>query len=91
MIWPVKHHTADDLDARAQRDRIGRKPARLVHGAKHVFFDANESDVKCISRNSGAGACNHWQGGQAGFMLVMGPQDREQDVSQHEISDRNGR
>jgi hypothetical protein len=62
-----------------------------VHGAKHVFFDANESDVKCISRNSGAGACNHWQGGQAGFMLLMGPQDREQDVSQHEISDHNGR
>jgi hypothetical protein len=34
VVWPVKHHAADDLDARAQSDRIGRKPASLVHGAK---------------------------------------------------------
>src|SRR5258708_35969598 len=42
-VWPVKHHAADDLDARAQRDRIGRKPARLVPCPKHVFFCAHDA------------------------------------------------
>jgi hypothetical protein len=56
MVWPVKHHAADDLDARAQRDRIGRKPARLVHGAKHVFVDAREKRLAKFAASMNAQA-----------------------------------
>src|SRR5258707_8720444 len=73
VIWPVKYHATDDRDARAQRDWVGRKPAGRVHGAKHIFLAANKPDVQRISWNASAGPCNHGQGRQAGFMLVMGP------------------
>src|SRR6202043_3883417 len=33
MVGPVKYDAADDVDAGAQRDRIGRKPFGRMHGA----------------------------------------------------------
>ena len=35
-IGPVQHDATDDLQARAQRDRVGRIPAGRMHGADHV-------------------------------------------------------
>src|SRR5258706_9911237 len=56
VVWPVKHHAADDLDTRAQCDWVGRKPAGRVHGAEHIFFAANKSNIERIPRNAGARA-----------------------------------
>src|SRR5258708_31617062 len=82
VVWPVKHHAADDLDTRAQCNWVGRKPAGRVHSAKDIFFAADEPDVERISRNAGAGACNHRLRSQAAFMLLIGPQGAQQNISQ---------
>jgi hypothetical protein len=91
VVGPIEHHATDDLNTGAQRDRVCRKPAGRMYGANDIFFASNEPHVERISRNAGAGACNHGQSSQAGFMLVMSPQGGEHDVSQHKISDRDGR
>src|SRR5450631_2342474 len=91
VVWPVKHHAAHDLDTRAQRDWVGRKPAGRMHGAENIFLAANKPDIERISWNTDASACHHGQGSQARLMLVMGPKDRKRDISQHQIDDWHGR
>src|SRR6266404_752223 len=62
VVWPVKHHAADDLDTRAQCDWVGRKPAGRVHGAEHIFFAANKSNIERIPRNAGRSCVSPWVG-----------------------------
>jgi hypothetical protein len=61
-----------------------------MHRAKDILFASNEPDVERISRNAAASACYHGQSSQAGLTLVMSPQGRQNDVSQHQIRDCNG-
>jgi hypothetical protein len=60
-VWPVKYDAADDVDARAQRDRVRRKPLGRVHGVDDIFLIADKSDVQRIARNAVGGACHHGQ------------------------------
>src|SRR5437868_14254048 len=86
-VGTIKRHAADDVDARAQHDRVGRKPFRLMHGADDIFFAANKSDVQCVTRNAVAGARHHGKAGQTRFMLVVLPERRQNHVGQYEIDD----
>src|SRR5271169_3761330 len=47
-IRAVEQNAADDLNARAQRNRIGRVPAGGIHGAEHVLPRSDESDIDRI-------------------------------------------
>jgi hypothetical protein len=87
VVWPVKRHTADDLDTRAQSNWIGRKPAGRMHRGKDIFLAANKSNIERVSWNAIGSARHHRQGSQAGLMLVMGPQQGKEDVSQQDIAD----
>src|SRR5262249_29871046 len=42
VIWPVKHNAPNDLDTRAQGDRVSRIPAGSLHRAEDVFLAADE-------------------------------------------------
>src|ERR1700730_16955362 len=56
MVGPVKYDAADDVDAGAQRDRIGRKPFGLLRGTDDIFLSTNKPDIQRIARTAGAGA-----------------------------------
>src|SRR4051794_18926241 len=91
VIWPIKQHAADDLDARAQCDWVGRKPAGSMHCSENVFFTPNQADVEWIPRNVAAGAGHHRQGSEAGLMLVMAPERRQCNIRQCKIGDEHTR
>ena len=86
MVWPVERPTAYNLDTSAQRNWIGWKPAGRMHRGKDVCLAANKPNVERVSRNASGGARHHRQGSQAGLMLVMGPKQRKEDVSQQDIA-----
>jgi hypothetical protein len=52
LVGPAKYDAAGDAQRRIQRDWIGGRPAGCVHGAKHVFLCALQSDIDCIARNA---------------------------------------
>src|SRR5664279_219556 len=87
VVWPVKRHTADDLDTRAQRNWIGGKPTARMHRRKDIFLAANQSNIECISWNATGSSRHHRQGSQVGLMFVMGPQNGKEDVSQQDVAD----
>ena len=80
VVGSVKHDAADDVDTRAQRDRIGGKPSGRVHGPDDVFLATDKPDIQRISGNACTGARHHGKSGQAGFMLVMSPKRRKHEV-----------
>src|ERR1700750_1769380 len=43
MVRPVPPHAANDGDAGAKRDGIGRKPACRLHRAQNIFLAADQS------------------------------------------------
>src|SRR5450755_1714153 len=88
VVWPVKRHTADDLDTRTQRNWIGRKPAGRMHRGKDIFLAADKSNIECVSWNATGSKRQHRQGSKAGLMFVMGPQRGKEDVRQQDIADR---
>jgi hypothetical protein len=73
MVWSVKHHATDDVDARSQSDRVGREPAGRMHGAENIFLAADKSDIERVSRNAVSGTRHHGQGSEARLMFVMAP------------------
>src|SRR5450432_2334233 len=87
VVWPVERHTTDDFDTCAQCNWIGRKPASRLHRGKDIFLAANKPNVERVSWNATGSARYHRQGSQAGLMLVMGPQQGKDDVSQQDIAD----
>ena len=59
VVRPVKHHAANDFDARAQSNRVCWKPARRMHSAENIFSAADKPYVERISWNAAAGARHH--------------------------------
>src|SRR5262249_50097612 len=89
MIRPVEHHAANDLDARAQCDRIGRKPPRCMHGVKYILLAADKSDVERIARYAARRPGHHWQGSQTRLAFVMAPQGWQNGIGEQEIGDKH--
>src|SRR4029077_766880 len=77
VVWPVKHHAADNLNACAQRNWVGRKPAGRMHGAENIFLAADKSDIERVSWDASTSARYHGQRSQAGLTFVMAPQCRQ--------------
>src|SRR5438445_5199036 len=80
VVWPVKHHAADDLDAGAQGNRVSRKPAGSIHGAEDIFLAADKPDIERIPRDAARGARDHRQRGETRLVFVMAPQGRQRDI-----------
>ena len=72
-IGPVEQDAPDNLDARTQSDRIGRKPLRRMHGAQQVRFRTDRADIDGIAWNPVVGVRDHRQPGEASLMLVVPP------------------
>ena len=66
MVGPVKHHAADDFNAGAQRNWIGRKPAGRMHGAEDVFLAAHEFNYSVHRLGCPRGTGYHGQGSETG-------------------------
>src|SRR5262249_39060609 len=85
MVGPVKHHAADDLDARSQGDRVGWKPTCRVHGAHDVVLAADQPDIESVTRDIARRARHHRQRSKTWLVFMMAPQARQQDVSESEV------
>src|SRR5450631_2018842 len=86
VVWPVERHTAYNLDTGTQGNRIRWKPAGCMHRGNDICLIANKPNVERVSWNTARSARHHRQGSQAGLMLVMGPKQRKEDVSQQDIA-----
>src|SRR5579885_2875017 len=84
QIGPVEQHAADNLDARAQSDRISRIPAGRIHAAEHIRARADQADIDRVARDAACRARDHGHAGQLLFVLLLSPEQR-----QHEIGDQN--
>src|SRR5260370_38749933 len=51
VVGPVKHDAADDVDAGAQRDRIGRKQFGFLDGADDTFLATKQPNNQRIAGN----------------------------------------
>jgi hypothetical protein len=60
-----------------------------MHGAEDIFLAADESDIERIARDTVSGTGYHGQGSETGFALVMAPQSRQYDISDHQVRDEN--
>ncbi len=88
FVGTIEQHTADNLDRRFQRDRIGWKPARRVHRADDVLFVADQPDIHGIAGNALPGAGHHRQAGEAFLVLVMGPKRWQDQVGENDVGEQ---
>ncbi len=88
----VEQNAADNLDARAQRDRIGWMPARGIHRAQHVLARSDQADIDRIAGNAGRCARDHGEAGEILLVLVAPPEQRQHDIGDQKIEadDRGG-
>lgn len=84
-IRPVEQDAASNPHARTQRDRIGRKPLRGIHGAEQVLLRTDRADIDRISGNIGAGTRDHGQSSKALLMFVMPPRQRDEKIGQETV------
>ena len=57
-----------------------------MHRGEDIRLAANKPHVERVSWNTARSARHHRKNGQAGFMLVMSPKQRKEDVSQQDIA-----
>ena len=73
-----------------QRDRIGRKPPRVVHRAHHILARSDKPDIERVARNALRGARHHRRRREFRLMLVMAPGQRQDHVSKRHINSDDG-
>lgn len=88
-IGPTKYYASNDLDARTERDRIGGKPARFVHGTEYFFLASDEPDIDGIAWDAFSSSRHHGQEGKARLVLVMGPQGGQHDIGKHQVGNEH--
>ena len=80
---------ADDPGAGAQRDGVGRMPARGEHRTDHVGLIAFQPDVERVTGNTEPGRRDHGPVGETPLMLVMPPRPRRERISEAEVESRD--
>ena len=77
-IATVEQHAADDLDARAERDRIRGEPLGIVESRDDVLFGPDQADIDRVPGYSLGGVGDHRHARKPALVLIVAPQARIQ-------------